>query len=246
MESRKGSRPQVRQTALPQYSRTRRRVSPSWGGAFLLRKLTGEGRVKWRRGALPPPRRLRSLSCAARSRSPPGGEGRLPGVFPGRTIPGSPVSETRWACGKTYQFGFVFGLLFVGGPVPRASLVAPAPAEFLAATAAASGSRRRRRPELLHLSLALSPAAQKPQVSSRANTPRSTQNVPRPRTERVARQAPLPGHRVSPSPGNPDANTPVPPLSAGASPAPKQLQSPRSPPPSGRRLGWRKSRCLSL
>jgi hypothetical protein len=45
MESRKeGSRPQVRQTALPQYSRTRRRVSPSWGGAFLLRKLTRERR----------------------------------------------------------------------------------------------------------------------------------------------------------------------------------------------------------
>lgn len=165
-----------------------------------------EGRVKWRRGALPPHAGslLHSLSCAARSRSPPGGEGRLPGVFRGRTIRGSRASEAGGARGKTYQFGFVFRLLFVGGPVPRASLVAPAHAVFL--TAAASSSSGRRRPELLHLSLALSPAAQKPQVSSRAKTPRSAQDVPRPGTERVARQALLPGHRVSPSPGNPDAN----------------------------------------
>lgn len=165
-----------------------------------------EGRVKWRRGALPPHAGslLHSLSCAARSRSPPGGEGRLPGVFRGRTIRGSRASEAGGARGKTYQFGFVFRLVFVGGPVPRASLVAPAHAVFL--TAAASSSSGRRRPELLHLSLALSPAAQKPQVSSRAKTPRSAQDVPRPGTERVARQAPLPGHRVSPSPGNPDAN----------------------------------------
>lgn len=113
---------------------------------------------------------------------PPGGEGRLLGVFPVRTIRGSLVSETSGACGKTYQFGFVFRLLFVGGPVPRASLVAPAPAVFLAATAAAaaaSGSRRRRS-KLLHLPLALSPAAQKTSLlkgkhlSERSECPAST------------------------------------------------------------------------
>lgn len=126
-------------------------------------------------------------------------------------IRGSRVSEASGAYKKTYQFGFVFRLLFVGGPIPRASLVAPAHAGFLASAAAAtaanaSSSSGRRGPELLHLSLALSPAAQKPQVSSRAKTPRSAQGVPRPRSERVARLAPLPGHWVFPSPGNPDAN----------------------------------------
>lgn len=159
------------------------------------------------KGCSSAPRRLGSLSCATRSRLPPGGEGRVPGVFPGRMIRGSPVPEASGAYEKTYQFGFVFRLLFVGAPVPRASLVAPAHAGFFAAAAAAaSSSSRRRRPKLLHLSLALSPAAQKPQVSSRAKTPRSAQGVPRPRTERVARQVRLPGHRVFPSPGNPDAN----------------------------------------
>lgn len=205
-----------------------------------------EGRVKWRRGALPPHAGslLHSLSCAARSRSPPGGEGRLPGVFRGRTIRGSRASEAGGARGKTYQFGFVFRLVFVGGPVPRASLVAPAHAVFL--TAAASSSSGRRRPELLHLSLALSPAAQKPQVSSRAKPLGAL------RMSRVQGQRGLPAKRRSQATGSPQAQatptqtTPVPPLSAGASPAPKQLQSPRSPTPSGRCLGWRKSRCLSL
>lgn len=157
-----------------------------------------EGRVKWRRSAFPPPRRLRSpFSELCGKIAVAAGRGGQACSAAGRPVAGG-------ARGKTYQFGFVFRLLFVGGPVPRASLVAPAHAVFL--TAAASSSSGRRRPELLHLSLALSPAAQKPQVSSRAKTPRSAQDVPRPRTERVARQAPLPGHRVSPSPGNPDAN----------------------------------------
>lgn len=47
-----------------------------------------EGRVKWRRGALPLPRRLCSLSCAASARLPPGGGGRVPGVFPEQDDPG--------------------------------------------------------------------------------------------------------------------------------------------------------------
>lgn len=208
-----------------QNSRTRRGVSPSRGGAFLLRKLTRERaglsgeRVFFRPHAVSVPRvARRDHGCSW--------EG---GPDPPR-VPRQDDSGLSGGCGSTYQFGFVFRFLFVGGPVPRAPLVAPAHAGFLAA----ASSSRRRRPELLHLSLALSPAALEPHVSSRAKAPRSAPDVPRPRTERIARQAPLPGPRVSPIPGNPDATTPVLALRAGASPAPKQLQSPRSPPPSGR------------
>lgn len=177
---------------------------------------TREGRVKWRKSTLPP-HAVSVPRVARRDHGAAGRGARVPCVFHGRTIRGSRVPETGWGCGSTYQFGFVFRFFFVGGPVPRAPLVAPAHAGFLAA----ASSSRRRRPELLHLSLALSPAALKLHVSLRAKAPRSTPDVPRPRTERVARQAPVPGPRVSPIPGNADATTPVLALRAGASPAPK-------------------------
>lgn len=117
--------------------------------------LRGEG------GALPPPRRLRASAWPLLRRLPELHNevavtlGKGPRVSRAqRQEPGAlAVPKTGGECGSTHQFGLVFRFLFVGGAVPRAPLVAPAPTGFLAA---ASRSRRRR-PGMLHLSPAQSP-----------------------------------------------------------------------------------------
>lgn len=113
--------------------------------------------------AVSAPRRGRcfsgSRSCTARSRSPLGGGPGSPRVQRQEDPGALAVPKAGGGCGSTHQFRFVFRFLFVGGPVPRAPLVASAPTGFLAA---ASGARRRRRPGLLHLSPALSPVPWNP------------------------------------------------------------------------------------
>lgn len=86
------------------------------------------------------------------------------------------VPKAGGDCGSTHQFGFVFRFLFVGGPVPRAPLVAPAPTGFLAA--ASRSRRRRRRPGLLHLSPALSPVTCNPTSPQLGEAPRGGPAAP--------------------------------------------------------------------
>lgn len=172
-------------------------VSASWGGAFLPPALP-PGVTRGRKGLLekgcssaptPSPR----LGVAAPERLPELPSevavtlGRGPRVPPCSTAGGSRGSrcpQGRRGCGSTHQFRFVFRFLFVGGPVPRAPLVAPAPTGFLAG---ASRARRRRRPGLLHLSPALSPVPCHP-TSPPGRKPLGAVPLPR-----AGSAAPLPG-----------------------------------------------------
>lgn len=248
MESRKeGSRPQVRQTALPQYSRTRRRVSPSWGGAFLLRKLTRERRPdKVEKGCSSAPTPSPFPELCGEITAAAGRGGPAPRRVPGQDDPGiSGLRDQRGLAGRLTSLGLflVSSSLAARFPAPRLLLrpppcSSPPPPPPPAPDAAAPSS-----------SIFLWPCHLPPRnpKSPQGQTPLGAL-----RMSRVHGQRGLPAKRRSQATGSPQAQatptqtTPVPPLSAGASPAPKQLQSPRSPPPSGRRLGWRKSRCLSL
>lgn len=194
-------------------------VSPSWGRAFLLpapppglttvrKGLSREG-VLFRPHAVSAPRRGHSFSgspsCTARSRSSLGGGPGCPRVQ-WQEDPGAlPVPKAGGGCGSTHQFGFVFRFLFIGGPVPRAPLVAPAPTGFLAA---ASRSRRRR-PGLLHLSPALSPVPcnpTSPQLRKHLGAltlPRADSAAPLPEGESVC-----PGSCRFQAPGTPSSQAP--------------------------------------
>lgn len=253
MKSRKEGSPQVRPTTAPiLYA-----GSPQVGvGPFSfphrLPAAKREKGVNWRRGCSSAPTPSPRLGVAAALAAPrvahPWEGAPGPPVFNGRRIPGLSLSprQAGGGCGSTHQFRFVFRFLFVGGPVPRAPLVASAPTGFLAA---ASRARRRRRPGLLHLSSALSPVPWNP-TSPSLRKPLGAVSLPR-----VDSAAPLPGRESGsadftspglPAPRHPSLDKPLPLLCAGASPAPERLQLPQSPPPSGRCLGWRESRCLSL
>lgn len=177
--------------------------------------------------AVSAPRRGRcfsgSPSCTARSRSPLGGGPGSPRVQRQEDPGALAVPKAGGGCGSTHQFRFVFRFLFVGGPVPRAPLVASAPTGFLAA---ASHARRRRRPGLLHLSSALSPVPWNP-TSPSLRKPLGAVSLPR-----VDSAAPLPGRESGsadftspglPAPRHPRLDKPLPLLCAGASPAPERL-----------------------
>lgn len=159
MESRKeDSRPQVRQTPYPtQYSE-----SPQVGVGLLPALPPGQTRVRkglsGEPGALPPLRRLRASAWPLLQRLP-----ELHSEVAVTLVKGPQVSRAQrqeepgalavpktggGGCGSTHQFWLVFRFLFVGGAVPRAPLVAPAPTGFLAAASCS----RRHRPGMLHLS----------------------------------------------------------------------------------------------
>lgn len=175
MKSRKeGSRPQVRPTTAP----TLYAGSPQVGvGPFSfphrLPAAKTEKGVNWRRGcssAPTPSPRLGVAAALAAPRVAQRGRGSPLGGGPGsprvqrQEDPGAlAVPKAGGGCGSTHQFRFVFRFLFVGGPAPRAPLVASAPTGLLAA---ASRARRRRRPGLLHLSSALSPVPWNPTSAS--------------------------------------------------------------------------------
>lgn len=140
-------------------------LSPSRDASLAAKSDKG---VKWRRGCSSAPTPSPRLGAAAPPAAPrvaqrgrghawEGGPG-CPRVQPQEEPGARAVPKAGGGCGSTHQFGFVFRFLFVGGPAPRAPLVAAAPAGFLAA----ASRYRRRRPGLLHLSPALSPVPWNP------------------------------------------------------------------------------------
>lgn len=215
-------------------------MSPSRGGAFLLHELTRERAGLSGEGVLFRPHAVSVPRVARRDRGY-SWEGDLgPPRVPQQD---DPSPQGRLGLREHLPIWVCFSFLLrwrpgsprsacCSGPrrVPRRRLQLPTPPPRAAPSFSGPVTCR---PGTLRLLKGKSP-------SERSGCPASTDRDGCP-----PNAAPRPPW-VAPLPGNPDATTPVLPLSAGASPAPKQLQSPRSPPPSGRCLGWRKSRCLSL